>query len=166
MTTLPYRIYDADNHCFEPDDCFTRHIEAHFRERSVWIDRSCPGTGTMFVGDERCQFFSVGAGDSVGPPGAMKEFLRGRSEEGGSPSLRPIDGLAVPEFTDRKVRLAKMDDVVALAKLLGADPVLNGSDYPHPEGPLWPAEFADECEGLPDADVRKITRENLAGLVV
>ena len=110
MTPLPYRIYDADNHYYEPDDCFTRHIEARFRERTVRIDRSRPGPGTMFVGDERCHFFSVGAGDSVGPPGAMKEFLRGGTEEGGSPSLRPIDGLAVPEFTDRDARLAKMDE--------------------------------------------------------
>ena len=28
-------------------------------------------------------------------PGVMKEFLRGATEEGGSPSLNPIDGLAV-----------------------------------------------------------------------
>ena len=45
MPTLPYRIYDADNHYYEPDDCFTRHIEAPFRERSVRIDRSQPGPG-------------------------------------------------------------------------------------------------------------------------
>jgi predicted TIM-barrel fold metal-dependent hydrolase len=43
--------------------------------------------------------------------------------------------------------------------------VLGGSDYPHPEGLLWPAEFADELDGLPEADVRAIMRENLAGLV-
>ncbi len=110
MTTLPYRIYDADNHYYEPDDCFTRHIEARFRERTVRIERSRPGPGTMFVGDERCHFFSVGAGDSVGPPGAMKAFLRGQTEEGGSPSLHPVDGLAVPEFTQREARLAKMDE--------------------------------------------------------
>ena len=110
MPPLPYRLYDADNHYYEPDDCFTRHIEARFRERTVRVDRSRPGPGTMWVGDERCHFFSVGAADSVGPPGAMKEFLRGASEEGGSPSLRPIDGLAVPEFVERKARLAKMDE--------------------------------------------------------
>jgi len=110
MNPLPYRIYDADNHYYEPDDCFTRHIEARYRGRTVRVDRSRPGPGTMLVGDERCHFFSVGAADSVGPPGAMKEFLRGATDEGGSPSLRPIDGLAVPEFVDRKARLAKMDE--------------------------------------------------------
>jgi predicted TIM-barrel fold metal-dependent hydrolase len=106
---LDYRIYDADNHYYEPDDCFTRHIEARFRERTVWIDRRGAGPGRMYVGSERCQFFSVGAGDSVGPPGIMKEFLRGSSETGGSPSLNPIDALSVPEFVRRDARIAVMD---------------------------------------------------------
>ena len=109
MSALPYRIFDADTHYYEPDDCFTRHIETRFKQRTVWIDRSAAGAGRMYVGAERCHFFSVGAGDSVGPPGIMKAFLRGETEEGGSPSLSPINALAVPEFVERKARLATMD---------------------------------------------------------
>src|SRR5690606_10867989 len=103
-------INDADNHFYEPDDCFTRHIEAPFKKRTVWIDRRGDGPSRMYVGDQRCHFFSVGAGDSVGAPGVMKAFLRGETDEGGSPSLQPINALAVPEFVDRKRRLAKMDE--------------------------------------------------------
>jgi predicted TIM-barrel fold metal-dependent hydrolase len=110
MSTLDYRINDADEHYYEPDDCFTRHIERAFRERTVWVERSGSGPGRMWVGNERCHFFSVGVGDNVGPPGAMKAFLRGDSDEGGNPSLRAIDALAVPEFVDRKARLAKLDE--------------------------------------------------------
>ena len=121
MTTLDYPLFDADTHYYEPDDCFTRHIEAPFRERTVWIDRGPDGTahpGRMYVGRERCQFFSVGAGDSVGAPGIMKAFLRGDTEEGGSPSLQPIDALAVPEFTQRAARLRVMDAQGVTAALL------------------------------------------------
>ena len=103
-------INDADNHFYEPDDCFTRHIEAPFKKRTAWIDRTGKGPSRMYVGDERCHFFSVGAGDSIGGPGIMKAFLRGETEDGGSPSLSPIDGLSVPEFTQRKARLAKLDE--------------------------------------------------------
>ncbi len=113
MPSLPYPILDADTHYYEPDDCFTRHIEAALREQTVWIDRGPLGTtrpGRMYIGRQRCQFFSVGAGDSVGPPGIMKAFLRGESEEGGSPSLHPIDALAVPEFVSRAARLRTMDE--------------------------------------------------------
>ena len=110
MQKISYRIHDADNHYYEPDDCFTRHIEKRLARRTVWIDRQETGPSRMYVGDERCHFFSVGAGDSVGPPGIMKAFLRGDTEEGGSPSLHPIDGLSVPEFVSRNARLEKMDD--------------------------------------------------------
>jgi predicted TIM-barrel fold metal-dependent hydrolase len=107
---LDYRIYDADNHYYEPDDCFTRHIESRYRDDTVWVDRQPTGPSRMYVGSERCQFFSVGAGDNVGAPGVMKEFLRGRTDAGGSPSLNPINALAVPEFVDRERRIAKLDE--------------------------------------------------------
>jgi predicted TIM-barrel fold metal-dependent hydrolase len=110
MPQLPYLLYDADEHYYEPDDCFTRHIESAWRDRTVRVERHGAGPGRMWVGDERCHFFSVGVGDNIGPPGAMKAFLRGESELGGNPSLRPIDALAVPEFVDRAERLAKMDE--------------------------------------------------------
>jgi predicted TIM-barrel fold metal-dependent hydrolase len=109
MTALDYRLFDADTHYYEPDDCFTRHIEARCKAHTVWIDRRGAAPGRMYIGRERCHFFSVGAGDSVGPPGVMKAFLRGESEEGGSPSLSPINALAVPEFVERRARLARMD---------------------------------------------------------
>lgn len=121
MTTLDYPLYDADTHYYEPDDCFTRHIEARWREETVWIDRGPDGRarpGRMYVGRARCQFFSVGAGDSVGAPGIMKAFLRGDTDEGGSPSLQPINALAVPEFTQRAARLATMDAQGVAACLL------------------------------------------------
>jgi predicted TIM-barrel fold metal-dependent hydrolase len=116
--TLDYGIYDADNHYYEPDDCFSRHIEPAYKDRTMRIDRSSAGPGRMYVGEERCHFFSVGAGDSIGPPGIMKDFLRGVSDEGGSPSLSPVDGLTIPEFVDRRARLAKMDEQGVEATLM------------------------------------------------
>jgi predicted TIM-barrel fold metal-dependent hydrolase len=111
VTLFDGAMHDADNHYYEPDDCFTRHIERDLRHRTVWLDRKEPRRpARMYVGDERCRFFSVGTGDSIGPPGIMKEFLRGTSDEGGSPSLNPIFALDVPEFVDRKARLARMDE--------------------------------------------------------
>lgn len=110
MSQLDYAIYDADNHYYEPDDCFSRHIEAQYAKRTVWVDRRTSGPARVYVGNERCNFFSVGVGDSVGPPGIMKEFLRGTSDAGGSPSLNAINALEVREFVDRSARLAKMDE--------------------------------------------------------
>lgn len=113
MTSVPsidYWIADSDQHYYEPDDCYSRHIETKWKARTMRIDRSDPTRpGRMFVGDDRCHFFSVGAGDSIGGPGMMKAFLQGVTDEGGSPSLNPMNGLAVPEYVDAKARLARMD---------------------------------------------------------
>jgi predicted TIM-barrel fold metal-dependent hydrolase len=118
MKRPDYPINDADNHYYEPDDCFTRHIETKLRDQTVWIDRRTEGPSRMYIGKTRCQFFSVGAGDSVGPPGIMKAFLRGDTQEGGNPSLSPINALAVPEFVDKRARLAKMNEQGVAACLM------------------------------------------------
>ncbi|MEZ4217807.1 MAG: amidohydrolase family protein [Myxococcota bacterium] len=108
---IDYWIHDADNHYYEPDDFCTRHIEERYRKATCWLDRVEPGVpARMYVGDERCEFYSVGAGDSIGRPGVMKAFLKGQVDEGGSPSLAPHFALGVPEFVDRRARLAKMDE--------------------------------------------------------
>jgi predicted TIM-barrel fold metal-dependent hydrolase len=57
------------------------------------------------------------------------------------------------------------EDPIGLVELLGADRVLFGSDYPHPEGIADPLTFVDELKGLPDEDVRKVMGGNLAALM-
>ncbi len=57
------------------------------------------------------------------------------------------------------------DDPVGLVELIGADNVLFGSDYPHPEGMADPISFVDDLEGLPEADVAKIMGGNLSRLM-
>ena len=78
----------------------------------------------------------------------------------GTPPLKPSETLR------RNFWIAPFfeDDVPAIVGALGEDHVLSGSDYPHPEGLLWPAEFVEELDGLGDAAIQKIMRDNLAGL--
>jgi predicted TIM-barrel fold metal-dependent hydrolase len=57
------------------------------------------------------------------------------------------------------------EDTVGLVKLLGADNVLFGSDYPHPEGMFDPITFVDEIDELPVSDQAKIMGGNLAKLM-
>jgi predicted TIM-barrel fold metal-dependent hydrolase len=109
--SLDYLIHDADNHYYEPDDFCTRHIEAKYKEKTYWLDRKEEGVpARMYLGDERCKFFSVGVGDSIGPPGIMKAFLKGETSEGGSPALSPENGLAIEHYVNHKARIAKMDE--------------------------------------------------------
>ena len=57
------------------------------------------------------------------------------------------------------------DDVPALVDLVGAENVLFGSDWPHPEGVAAPLDFLDEIATLPPEQVRLVMRDNTAGLL-
>jgi len=111
MNPLPYSLIDCDNHYYEPDDCFSRHIESRFKDRTVWVERGRDdGFGIMKLGDERLNFFSVGVGDYVGPPGAMKAFFKGDIDTGGAVNANAIRAIDCPEFIDKQARLARMDE--------------------------------------------------------
>ncbi len=57
------------------------------------------------------------------------------------------------------------DNLSSLVDLVGADHVLFGSDFPHPEGLADPISYVDELEGLPDDVAAKVMGGNLANLM-
>lgn len=57
------------------------------------------------------------------------------------------------------------EDIGALADLIGANRVLFGSDWPHPEGVARPGDFAKYVAGLPDDEQRLVIRDNALSLV-
>lgn len=57
------------------------------------------------------------------------------------------------------------DDVVGLVRTIGADRVLLGSDYPHPEGLEDPSSFLDVIADLPTQDRTLVARGNAARLL-
>jgi predicted TIM-barrel fold metal-dependent hydrolase len=57
------------------------------------------------------------------------------------------------------------DDMSGLVDAIGADRVLFGSDFPHPEGLGEPLEFEAQLDGLPADAVRKIMSQNLQDLL-
>jgi predicted TIM-barrel fold metal-dependent hydrolase len=57
------------------------------------------------------------------------------------------------------------EDVRGLIRTIGAERVLFGSDWPHPEGLEDPIEFADALTGEPDDVVRNVMRDNLRTLL-
>lgn len=57
------------------------------------------------------------------------------------------------------------EDMTALAAAVGADHILMGSDWPHPEGVRAPVDFLDCLAGFSEADVRRVVRDNALELV-
>jgi predicted TIM-barrel fold metal-dependent hydrolase len=57
------------------------------------------------------------------------------------------------------------EDVMGLVDVLGAEHVLMGSDWPHPEGTTTPSAYVECLTGLDDRAVRRIMRDNALELV-
>jgi len=57
------------------------------------------------------------------------------------------------------------DDVYDIIDIMGADHVLFGSDFPHPEGVGDPISFVDRLDRLSEEDKAKVMGGNLGGLM-
>jgi predicted TIM-barrel fold metal-dependent hydrolase len=57
------------------------------------------------------------------------------------------------------------EDFGALAKLMGTERILFGSDWPHGEGLAQPRQFLDELGGFDDGAVRRIMHDNVLELL-
>jgi predicted TIM-barrel fold metal-dependent hydrolase len=81
-----------------------------------------------------------------------------------SPKLFPEDPIAVFK-RNVWVHPFHEDDPMDIVGLLGADRVIFGSDYPHPEGLADPRSYVDHLADLPRDDVARIMGGNLAEIL-
>ncbi len=111
MAANDYKYVDFDAHYYEPDDCFTRHIESKYKDQTVRADRNAPdGLGRMMIADERLRFTSVIQNDFVGGPGLLKSFFKGEVSDGGAVNLNPICPRDFDYMMNKEARLQVMDE--------------------------------------------------------
>jgi predicted TIM-barrel fold metal-dependent hydrolase len=78
-----------------------------------------------------------------------------------------FDGDPIEQFK-RQIWISPFheDDLAELIGLIGADHVLFGSDYPHPEGLAEPTSYVEHLPaGLPESDLESIMGGNLARIM-
>jgi predicted TIM-barrel fold metal-dependent hydrolase len=105
---MDYRLVDADEHYYEPDDCFSRHIESRFKDDTVRVERGGDGLGRIYLQGKRT-FMSVMPGDYASAPGALQGLFVGGVADGFT-HREVVRAKDHPEFTDRSARLALMDE--------------------------------------------------------
>ena len=105
---LPYRLIDVDNHYYEPDDAFTRHIDPAFRSRACHIVREAGGRGRPWVGAAPAYYLEMTPVDRIGRPGAVVADKDARYRP--LPEAEMVEPGKVPRFYDREARLAWMDE--------------------------------------------------------
>jgi predicted TIM-barrel fold metal-dependent hydrolase len=105
---MEYRLIDADGHYYEPDDCFSRHIEPELKDATVRVERGNDGLGRVYIGGKRT-FMSVMPGDYASAPGAKLGLFSGKQEDGFA-HKEVINAKDYPAFTHKDARLAFMDE--------------------------------------------------------
>ncbi len=109
MSDLGFKAFDADNHYYEAEDAFIRHIDPKMSRRAMqWADVN--GRKCLLVGNKINKFIPNPTFDPVAKPGCLDEYFRGKNPEGKSMreifgDLEPIN----PAYRDRDARLALMD---------------------------------------------------------
>jgi predicted TIM-barrel fold metal-dependent hydrolase len=108
---VDYRLVDADEHYYEPDDCFTRHIESRYKDATITVRRGGgardDGLGRIFTRDRRT-FMSVMPGDYASAPGALQGLFVGGVADGFT-HREVVTSKDCPEFVRKPDRLAAMD---------------------------------------------------------
>ena len=104
-TFTDYAIFDADQHLTEGEDCYTRHIEDKYKDRTLRV--VVEGGKTLFKFDGNVRE-SDGHHGKVPHPGSLKELLKGikkGSGEAGTYQWMDPD----PAFADADLRLKQLD---------------------------------------------------------
>ena len=111
MEQLDFQAFDADNHYYEAEDAFIRHVPREMHKRCMqWAEIN--GKKRLLVGGEVNRFIPNPTFDPVSKPGALQDYFRGKNSKGTDiktmfGELDPISER--PEYRDRDARLALMD---------------------------------------------------------
>jgi predicted TIM-barrel fold metal-dependent hydrolase len=107
---LDYRMMDADNHYYEQDDCFSRHIEPKFAGEAVRLITN-PHTGARrwALGDRLVSFIDMNPADGVLPPGAIAGLFAGTADYSGNGAVKR-SAFDQPALMHRPERLTMMDE--------------------------------------------------------
>ena len=108
MVELPFEIFDADNHYYEAEDAFTRHLDPKMRRRCMdWA--VVKGRKELLVAGAINRFIPNPTFNPVARPGCLDQYYRGKNPKGHT--IREAFGELEPirrEYRDRDARLEVM----------------------------------------------------------
>ena len=112
MQDLGFRPFDADNHYYEAEDAFTRHIDPQMAKRCMqWAE--VDGKRRLLVGGKVNKFIPNPTFDPIAKPGSLEDYFRGRNTDGLDlkTMFGDLEPLADhPGYRDRDARLRLLDE--------------------------------------------------------
>jgi hypothetical protein len=143
---LPYPLFDADNHLYEPPEAMTKYLPKGYEKAIQYVQ--IKGRTKIAVRGQISEYIPNPTFEVAARPGAMEDYFKHGNPEG--KSRREIFGepmRSIPVFHDPPPRLEVMDDLgiertlmfPTLASLLGARAILVRPAPPRSPGGRGPA---------------------------
>ena len=108
---VDFPVFDADNHYYEAEDAYIRHVPRQLRKRCMqWA--TIDGKKRLLVAGAVNRFIPNPTWDPIARPGSLAAYFRAKNESGVDVKTMfgTLDPLADhPEYQDRDARLAVMD---------------------------------------------------------
>jgi predicted TIM-barrel fold metal-dependent hydrolase len=109
MAKLPYLAFDADNHYYEAEDAFTRHVPKAMQGRCVqWCE--IDGHKHHLVGGKLARAVKNPTWNPIAKPGAISDYLRGNPNEKDVASLMAEREPLPDYYMDKDARVAKVEE--------------------------------------------------------
>src|SRR5437764_13067566 len=106
---LPYPLFDADNHLYEPQEAFLKYLPKQYAGAIQYVQIN--GRTKSVIRGQISEYIPNPTFEVVARPGAMEEYFRVGNPDG--KNRREIFGepmRALPGFRDPAARLALMDE--------------------------------------------------------
>ena len=110
MTDLGFAAFDADNHYYEAEDAFTRHLDPKMAKRAMqWGEIA--GKKRLLVAGQVNRFLPNPTFDPIARPGSLDAYFRGQAPASDiRAAFGELEPLASrPEYQNRDARLKVMD---------------------------------------------------------
>jgi predicted TIM-barrel fold metal-dependent hydrolase len=108
MPALPYPVYDADHHLYEPEEAFMRHLPKAYEKDFYLVD--VKGRKKLAIGGAISEYIPNPTFEVVAAPGKWEKYMRADNPE--SLSLRELSGKGLrppPEWRSGDGRVAVLD---------------------------------------------------------
>jgi predicted TIM-barrel fold metal-dependent hydrolase len=99
MPSLPYPVYDADNHLYEPAEAFLRHLPARYENEFYFAE--VKGRTKLVINGELSEYIPNPTFEVVAAPGVHEKWYRAANAEG--LSMRELSGKPIRPPEDWRV---------------------------------------------------------------
>jgi hypothetical protein len=117
MRSLPFPVYDADNHLYEPEEALTRYLPDRFKRDFYFVD--VEGRRKLAIGGTISEFIPNPTFAVVAAPGVHVDWFRANNPEG--KTLREMTGKPIrppEEWRSGDGRIALLDKQGVFASLV------------------------------------------------